>query len=77
MQSFIVPNTYHIVVKKKYATAIIEDLQKLDAVELLPDTAFQIPQWQIDEIRKRKAYYKQHPEELIDWDDAQKMIKTD
>ena len=70
-------NTYHIVVKKKYASAIIADLQKLDAVELLPDTAFQVPQWQIDEIRSRKAYYKQHPEELIDWDDAQKMIKTD
>ena len=51
--------------------------EKLDAVELLPETAYQIPQWLIDEIRSRKEYYKQHPEELIDWDDAQKMIKTD
>ena len=69
--------TYHILVKKEYASAIIEDLQKLDAVELLPDTAFQVPQWQIDEIRSRKENYKLHPEELIDWDEAQKIIKTD
>ncbi len=69
--------TYHNVVKKEYASAVIEDLQKMDAVELLPDTAFQVPQWQIDEIRNRKEYYKQHPDELIDWDEAQKMIKTD
>ena len=39
----------------------------MNAVELLPDTAFQVTQWQIDEIRSRRAYYKIHPEELIDW----------
>ena len=31
---------------------------------------------QIDEMRTRRAYYKLHPEEMIDWDDAQKMIKV-
>jgi hypothetical protein len=70
-------NTYHIVIKKEYASAVIEDLQKMKAVEVLPDTAFEIPQWQKEEIRKRKKYNKQHPDELIDWKDAQKMIKTD
>ena len=39
------------------------------------DTA--IPDWQINEVRKRKEYYTQHPDELIDWEDAQKMINTD
>lgn len=53
--------TYHIVIKKEYAGDIIEDLQKMKAVEVLPDSAFEIPKWQIDEIRKRKKYYKQHP----------------
>jgi Putative addiction module component len=72
-----VERTYHIVIKKEYASAIIEDLRKLDAVEVLSDSAFQVPQWQIDEIRSRRAYYKLHPDELIDWDEAQKMIKTD
>ena len=67
--------TYHIRIKKEYAAALIEDLKKVDAVELLNDESeeLEIPQWQMDEIRKRKDYYKQHPEELIDWDDAQKM----
>ncbi len=69
--------SYHIIIKKEYASAIIEDLQKLDAVEVLPESAYEIPQWQIDEILKRKNYYQQHPEELISWENAQKMIKTD
>ncbi len=69
--------SYRIIIKKDYASAIIEDLQKLDAVEVLPESAYEVPHWQIEEIRKRKKYYKQHPEELISWEDAQKMIKTD
>ncbi|PQJ09973.1 hypothetical protein CJD36_014840 [Flavipsychrobacter stenotrophus] len=72
-----VQNTYHIVVKKEYASAIIEDLQKLDAVELIPESSFEIPHWQIEEVLKRKEYYKLHPEELVSWEDAQKMIKVD
>ena len=31
------PATYHIRIKKEYAAAIIEDLQKKDAVELVPE----------------------------------------
>jgi hypothetical protein len=70
--------TYHIRIKKEYAAAIIEDLQKKDAVELLPEEeTFQIPQWQIEEVRKSKEYYKQHPKELISWEEAWKMIKAD
>jgi hypothetical protein len=70
--------TYHIRIKKEYAVAVIEDLQKKDAVELMPEEkTFHVPQWQIDEIRKSKEYYKQHPEELISWEAAWKMIKTD
>jgi hypothetical protein len=71
-----VHTTYHIRKKKDYAAAIIEDLQKMDAVELVETESVQIPQWQIEEIRRRKEYYKQHPDELINWDAAQKMIKT-
>ena len=51
--------------------------QKMNANQVPSESVFQIPQWQIDEIKKRKKYYSQHPEELIDWKDAQKMIKTD
>jgi hypothetical protein len=68
---------YHILIKKDYASAVIKDLEKMDAVELLPESMIQVSQWQIDEIRKRKAYYAQHPEELVSWEDAQKIIKTE
>ena len=34
----------------------------------------EIPQWQIDAVRESKAYYQQHPEELMDWVDAKKLI---
>ncbi len=64
--------TFRLLIKKEYAAAIIEDLAKLDAIEILPD----IPQYQIDEIRSRKKHYKLHPEELVSWEDAQKLIKT-
>ena len=68
---------YRILIKNEYASAIIENLQKMNAVEPLPENSFEVPQWQIDEIRSRKEYYKQHPEELVSWEDAQKLIKTD
>jgi hypothetical protein len=71
-------NTYHIRVKKEYAAAIIEDLQKMDAVELMPeDTAYDIPQWQKDEVRKRIEKYKNNPEQLIDEDSFFKMLSEE
>ncbi len=70
--------TYHLRIKKEYAAAIIEDLQKNDAVEFMPDMRdINVPQWQIDEIRKSKEYYNLHPDELISWDEAWKLIKSD
>ncbi len=69
--------TYHIIIKKEYASAVIEDLQKMDALEILPDEAYSVPQWQIDEVRRRKAYYQAHPEELMSCEAALKQIETD
>jgi hypothetical protein len=69
--------THHIRINNNY-TSTVKDLQKKDTVEMLPEEkCVQIPQWQIEEIRESVKYYKQHPEELISWEDAQKMIKTD
>jgi hypothetical protein len=28
-------------------------------------------------VRNRNAYYQEHPEELLNWEDALKQIKTD
>lgn len=70
--------TYHIRIKKEYAAAIIEDLQKKDAVELVPEEdAFDVPQWQKDEVRKRIDKYKNNPELLIDEDTFFAMLNED
>ncbi len=70
--------TYHIRIKKEYAAAIIEDLQKKDAVELVPEEeAFDVPQWQKDEVRSRIEKYRNNPELLIDEDTFFSMLNED
>ncbi len=70
--------TYHLRIKKEYAADVIEELRKNDAVEFVPEEKmFVVPQWQIDEVRASVKYQKEHPEELISWEEAMKMIKTD
>ncbi len=72
------PDTYHIRIKKDYAAAIIKDLQKLDAVELMAEEdAFEAPQSQKDEIRRRIEKYKNSPELLIDEESFFKMLDAD
>lgn len=34
---------YHIKIKKEYASALIEDLQQIDAIEIIEEP---IPEWQ-------------------------------
>lgn len=71
-------DTIHIRIKKEYATAVIEDLQKLDAVEIVPEQeAFDVPQWQQDEVRRQIVKYKDHPELLIDEDTFLNMLNED
>jgi hypothetical protein len=73
-----VRNTYHIRVKKDYVAAVIEDLQKMDAVEFMTEsTAYDIPQWQKDEVRKRIEKYKNNPELLIDEDSFFKLLSEE
>lgn len=36
-----------------------------------------VPQWQKDEVLKRKELYQQHPEELIGWEEALKMLNAE
>ncbi|MBL7693031.1 MAG: hypothetical protein JNM41_15665 [Flavipsychrobacter sp.] len=58
---------FHLRVKKDYAEAIIIDLQKMDAVELLSDD---IPGWQVDLVKERMEEYKRNPIVLQDFDSA-------
>ena len=67
--------TYHIRIKKNYAAAILKDLQKLDAVEFLPEAEVVIPEWQKKEVRKRIKEVQKNPAKAISWTEAQKKIK--
>ena len=42
--------TYFIRIKKEYAADVIEDLQKMDALEFINDGNIDIAQWQKDKV---------------------------
>ena len=67
------PDTLYVRIKKDYAAAIIKDLQKLDAVELLEEAP--IPEWQKKEVRKRLKDLQKNPSKSVSWNDAKKKIK--
>ncbi len=72
------PATYHIRIKEEYAAAVIEELQKKNAVEIVPEEeAFELPEWQKEEVRNRIAKYKGNPELLIDEDTFFSMLNED
>jgi hypothetical protein len=51
-----------------------------DEVEviIMPSSAnYEIPQWQIDEVRERKANYLKNPESATDIDDFLKEIENE
>jgi Putative addiction module component len=50
----------------------------VDAVEFISDgeTDIPIPQWQIDEVKRRIEYYDKHQNELVPWEEARKRLKT-
>jgi hypothetical protein len=67
------PDTLYVRIKKEYAAAIIKDLQKLDAIELLEEAP--IPDWQKKEVRKRLKDLQKNPSKALSWKDATKKIK--
>lgn len=65
--------TYLIKIKKKYATAVIEDLQKMKAVEVIEELV--IPQWQKSEVGKRLKDLQNDAGKAIGWKEGLKRIK--
>ncbi|MDQ6902245.1 MAG: addiction module protein [Bacteroidota bacterium] len=63
----------YVRIKKGYAAAIIKDLQKLDAIELLDDAP--VPQWQKKEVRTRLKELQKNPSKALNWNEASKKIK--
>ena len=62
---------YHIIIKKEYASAIIEDLQQADAIEIIHEP---IPEWQKKETLKRLAEMKANPSSTISEDEFLKAL---
>jgi hypothetical protein len=58
--------TYHIRIKKDYAEAIIKDLEKMKAVELIEQDKELIPEWQKKEVRRRAKEVADDPSILVD-----------
>ena len=69
--------TYHIRIKKEYAAAVIEDLEKMKAVELIKEENDEIPEWQKKEVRKRVKEIKNNPSLLVDETVVFNMLKGD
>ena len=53
---------YHIKIKKEYASAIIEDLKQVDAIEIVEEPT---PDWQKKESLKRLEEMKKDPSAAI------------
>lgn len=68
--------TYFIRIKKDYAADVIEDLQKMDAVEFIDENNIDIPQWQIDKVLAVKNKVEEDPSLLIDWETVKQKYTT-
>ena len=65
---------YHIKIKKEYASAIIEDLKQVDAIEIIEEP---IPEWQKKESLRRLDEMKKNPSSLVTEEDFLKALDED
>lgn len=63
--------SYHIRIKKEYASALIEDLQQVNAIEIIED---EIPDWQKKETQNRLANMKSNPSSALSEKDFFKAL---
>ena len=66
--------TYTIKIKKEYASAILEDLKQVDAIEIMEEP---IPEWQKKESLKRFAEMKVNPGSQISEEDFFNSLDKD
>lgn len=66
--------TYHIKIKKEYASAILEDLNQIEAIEIVEDA---IPEWQKKESLKRLAAMNANPSIAISEEDFFRQVEMD
>lgn len=66
--------TYTIKIKKEYASAILEDLKQVDAIEIMEEP---IPEWQKQESLRRLAEMKANPGSQISEENFFKSLDKD
>ena len=66
---------YYIRIKKDYAAAVIQDLQNMEAVELIREEEIEIPAWQKELVNLEKKKIKENPAMLVDWQTAKQRFK--
>ena len=64
--------TYTIRIKKEYASAIIEDLKQVDAIEIVEEP---IPEWQKEETLKRLYEMKEYPTKALTEEEFLKKLE--
>ena len=62
---------YYIKIKKEYASALIEDLQQVDAIEIIEEP---IPEWQKKETLARLQKMKDDPSSTLSEDEFLKTL---
>lgn len=65
--------TYTIKIKKEYASAIIEDLKQIDAIEILEEP---VPEWQKEESLKRLSEMKTNPSSALSEEEFFKALDS-
>ena len=63
--------TYTIKIKKEYASAIIEDLKQVDAIEIVEEA---VHDWQKEESLKRLSEMKENPSSVLTEEDFLKAL---
>lgn len=66
--------TYHIKIKKEYASAILEDLNQIEAIEIVEDA---IPDWQKKEFLKRLEAMNTNPSIAISEEEFFRQAEMD
>ena len=68
-------DTFHLRIKKEYAAALIEQLKKEEAIEIIEEEVPDIPEWQKEAVRRTLARVQQNPELLQSWDIIKQKYK--
>lgn len=72
---FIMTNSFHLHIKKEYAAALIEDLIKVEAVELIEDKSVDLTPLQKAALDRELEAIKNNPDYLLKWADNKHKYK--